>query len=77
MNNKTSLISVIGVALLGTILLIVSNGLTLSGITVFDEAILTEFEWTKSQLKFRDFINLVSAALLAPFVGAVIDKYGA
>ncbi|MEL7269752.1 MAG: MFS transporter [Bacteroidota bacterium] len=77
MNNKISLISVIGVALLGTILLIVSNGLTLSGITVFDEAILTEFEWTKSQLKFRDFINLVSAALLAPFVGAVIDKYGA
>ncbi|WP_298487526.1 MFS transporter [uncultured Maribacter sp.] len=77
MANKNSFIKILGVAILGTILLIVSNGLTISGITIFDEAILTDLDWTKSELKFRDFINLVSAALLAPFVGAVIDKYGA
>ncbi|RKR15245.1 cyanate permease [Maribacter vaceletii] len=77
MANKNSFLKVLGVAILGTILLIVSNGLTISGITIFDEAILNDLDWTKSELKFRDFINLVSAALLAPFVGAVIDKYGA
>ncbi len=75
--TKTSFIKVLGIAILGTILLIVSNGLTLSGITIFDEAILTELNWTKSELKFRDFINLAVAALCAPFAGVFIDKYGA
>ncbi|WP_298503799.1 MFS transporter [uncultured Maribacter sp.] len=66
----------LGIAILGTITLIVSNGLTISGITVFDDAILTDFGWTKSELKFRDLINLVASSLIMPFVGAVIDKYG-
>ncbi len=72
-----SFIKVLGIAILGAILLIVTNGLTFSGITIFDEAILNEFGWTKSQLKFRDLVNLVSASFIMPFVGAIIDRYGA
>ncbi len=71
-----SFLKVLGIAILGTILLIVTNGLTFSGITIFDEAILNEFGWTKSELKFRDLVNLVSASFIMPFVGAIIDKYG-
>ncbi len=71
-----SFIKVLGVAVLGAILLIVTNGLTFSGITIFDEAILNEFGWTKSQLKFRDLVNLIAASFIMPFVGAIIDKYG-
>ena len=66
----------LGIAILGTITLIVTNGMTISGITVFDDAILTDFGWTKSELKFRDLINLVSSSLIMPFVGVIIDKYG-
>ncbi len=64
------------VSVLGMIVILFSNGLTISGITAFDEALLTEFNWTKSELKFRDFINLVIAAALVPFVGALIDRFG-
>lgn len=76
MNNKNSLFAAASIAILGTIVLIVTNGMTFSGITIFDEAILNEFGWTKSQLKFRDFVNLVAASVMMPFVGAIIDKYG-
>lgn len=69
-------LKVLGIAILGTILLIVTNGMTFSGITIFDEAILNEFGWTKSELKFRDLVNLVAASFIMPFVGAIIDKYG-
>lgn len=74
--SETSIATVFSIAILGTIILIVSNGMSFSGITVFDEAILNEFGWTKSELKFRDFVNLVAASFIMPFVGAIIDKYG-
>ena len=56
--------------------MICTNGLTFSGITVFDETLINEFDWSKSTLKFRDFINLAVAAMIVPFMGAIIDKYG-
>lgn len=74
--TTTSYGKVLSIAILGTIILIVSNGMSFSGITVFDEAILNEFGWSKSELKFRDFVNLVAASFIMPFVGAIIDKYG-
>lgn len=77
MKNQPSLLQIFSVAILGTIILICTNGLTFSGITIFDEEILKEFGWTKSELKFRDFMNLVSAAFIMPFVGIIIDRYGA
>lgn len=76
MENRSSILKILSVAILGTVVLICTNGLTFSGITVFDEAILNEFGWTKSELKFRDFVNLVCAAVIMPFVGIIIDRYG-
>ena len=49
---------ILGIALFGTLILIVTNGLTFSGITVFDEALLDQFQWSKSTLKFLDFVML-------------------
>ncbi len=75
-NNNSSFIKLLGIAILGFFLLMVTNGMTFSGITIFDEALLNEFGWTKSELKFRDFVNLVAASFIMPFVGVIIDKYG-
>ncbi len=76
MSENKSFVGILSIAIIGTILLIVTNGMTFSGITIFDEAILNEFGWTKSELKFRDLVNLVASSLIMPFVGVLIDKYG-
>lgn len=75
-NNSSSFIKLFGIAILGFFLLMVTNGMTFSGITIFDEALIKEFGWTKSELKFRDLVNLVAASFIMPFVGAIIDRYG-
>jgi sugar phosphate permease len=56
--------------------LFVSNGLTISGLTVFDEPLLKEFGWSRGGLKFRDLIQFALAGLLAPFAGALADRFG-
>ena len=63
-------------ALLGMTVLLVSNGLVVTGLTVFDESLLKEFGWSRGQLKLRDLITLVLAGWMAPFLGVVIDRMG-
>ena len=63
-------------ALLGMMVLLVSNGLIVTGLTVFDESLLNEFGWSRGELKLRDLITLVLAGWMAPFLGAVIDRVG-
>jgi MFS family permease len=63
-------------ALMGMLVLLVSNGLTVTGLTAFDEKLLGEFQWQRSELKLRDLITLVLAGWMAPFLGALIDKVG-
>ena len=63
-------------AIMGMLILLTSNGLIVTGLTAFDESLLKEFDWTRSQLKMRDLITLVLAGWLGPFIGAVIDKAG-
>lgn len=63
-------------ALMGMLVLLVSNGLTVTGLTAFDESLLKEFGWTRSELKLRDLITLILAGWMAPFLGALIDKVG-
>ena len=63
-------------ALLGMMVLMVSNGLIVTGLTVFDESLLKEFGWSRGELKLRDLITLVLAGWMAPFLGAVIDRVG-
>ncbi len=76
MSKDKSFFGILSIAIIGTILLMVTNGMTFSGITIFDEAILNEFGWTKSELKFRDLVNLVASSFIMPFVGVLIDRYG-
>ncbi|WP_170228326.1 MFS transporter [Denitratisoma oestradiolicum] len=64
------------VAFLAMSILLVTNGLTTTGITAFDESLLREFGWSRGQLKLRDLITLGTAGLLAPFAGALIDRFG-
>ena len=63
-------------AIMGLLLLMVSNGLTITGLSAFDESLLTEFDWSRGALKFRDLITLLLAGLMAPFVGILIDRVG-
>ncbi|MDW8480202.1 MAG: MFS transporter [Xanthomonadales bacterium] len=65
--------AVAGAALL---MLMISNGLVVTGITAFDEALLAEFGWSRGALKFRDLLTLLLAGAFAPFVGILIDRLG-
>ncbi len=58
------------------VMLWVTNGLTLGGLTVFDEVLLEELGVSRGRFKFRDTITLVGAGLMAPLVGAFVDRYG-
>lgn|SRR5574337_1803 len=64
------------IAIMGLLVLMISNGLTITGITAFDPSLLTEFGWSRAVLKFRDLLTLLLAGLLAPFLGVLIDRAG-
>jgi sugar phosphate permease len=62
------------IAITGMLTLFVSNGMTATGITIFDPALLDEFGWSRGDFKFRDSLNLVVAGLVAPVAGILIDR---
>ncbi len=62
------------VAFTGMLTLFVSNGMTATGITIFDPDLLKEFGWSRGDFKFRDTLNLVVAGLIAPIAGVLIDR---
>jgi sugar phosphate permease len=62
------------VALIGMLALFVSNGMTATGITIFDPPLLDEFHWPRGDFKFRDALNFWTGALIAPFAGVLIDR---
>jgi MFS family permease len=64
------------IAVLALLMLLVTNGMTTTGLTTFDESLIKEFGWKRGDLKFRDFITLITAGTLAPFAGFLIDKIG-
>ncbi len=64
------------IAVLALLMLMVTNGMTITGITAFDESLLKEFGWARGPFKFRDMITLLTAGLLAPFAGILIDRIG-
>lgn len=64
------------ICVVAMIMLSISNGMTMTGITAFDASLLDEFGWSRGALKFRDMFNLLLAALLSPFIGALIDRVG-
>jgi len=50
------------VAVMGMLALFLSNGMTATGITIFDPSLLDEFGWSRGDFKFRDFINFAGSA---------------
>jgi sugar phosphate permease len=62
------------IAFVGMFSLFVSNGMTATGITIFDPALLDEFGWSRGDFKFRDFLNFLVTAIAAPFAGVLIDR---
>jgi MFS family permease len=56
--------------------LLVANGFTIGGISVFDESLLREFGWSRATLKFRDLLTFAIAGLLGPVVGYLADRFG-
>lgn len=62
------------IAVIGLLVLLVSNGFTATALSVFDESLLGEFGWERGPFKFRDFLSFAIVAVLAPFVGIVIDR---
>jgi MFS family permease len=64
------------IAVLASVTLMVSNGMTISGLSVFDESLLREFDWSRGELKFRDMVTLGVTGLAAPAMGVLLDRYG-
>ena len=58
------------------IALLVSNGMTISGLTVFDNALLGEFKWSRGAFKLGGTITFVLAGILGPIAGGIADKSG-
>ena len=56
--------------------LFVTNGITIGGLSVFDESLLQTFGWTRGALKFRDLLTLAIAGLIGPLAGALADRFG-
>ena len=61
-------------AFTGMLVLLVSNRLTATALSVYDESLLNEFGWSRGELKFRDLVTFWLIALIAPFAGAFIDR---
>ncbi len=64
------------IAFMAMIILMISNGIVIPGITVFDSALLESFGWSRGALKFRDLLTFAFAGLVGPFAGALADRYG-
>jgi len=56
--------------------LLITNGIIIGGLTVFDESLLNEFGWSRGTLKLRDLITFALAGVLGPFVGGLADRFG-
>jgi MFS family permease len=53
-----------------------SNGMTLGGITVFDASLLEALGAGRAELKFRDLVQMLTAAAAAPLLGLLADRVG-
>ena len=63
-------------ALFACLAMTVSNGMTISGLSVYDVEFVETFGWSMGEIKFRDLITLALTGLLAPIAGIALDRYG-
>lgn len=64
------------IAIFAMLAMMVSNGLILTGLSVYDVQFIDHFGWNMSQIKLRDMITLLVTGLAAPFAGGIIDRWG-
>ncbi len=64
------------VATVAMLTIVASNGIINSGLTVFDESLLSEFGWSVGGLKIRDSIHFSGAAVLVVLSGWLLDRAG-
>ncbi len=70
------------IAFCSLLIMWVTNGMTLAGLTVYDRDILDFLalaegeDGLRGRLKFRDTITLLGSGLLAPITGAIADRIG-
>lgn len=64
------------IALSAMVVLLVTNGLTISGLRVFDVSLLETFGWSRGALTFRDMLTFAIAGVLGPAAGALADRFG-
>ncbi len=75
--NRSWMLSYHGViALMGLLILLISNGMVLSGLTPFRFAFAEKYGWQMQQMTFADLITFGVVGLLAPSVGGIIDRFG-
>ena len=63
------------IAFIGMFALFLSNGMTATGITIFDPSLLDEFGWSRGDFKLRDLLNFTLVALFSPIFGILIDRW--
>lgn len=63
------------IAFVGMFALFLSNGMTATGITIFDPSLLDEFGWSRGDFKLRDLLNFAMVALFSPVFGILIDRW--
>ncbi|MEM9489484.1 MAG: MFS transporter [Myxococcota bacterium] len=56
--------------------LLISNGLAIGGLQVFDGAILAEFGWSRGAYKFGPFLTFAIAGICGPLIGWIADRQG-
>ncbi len=64
------------IALMGCIILLISNGMALTGLTPFRQAFKASFGWTQQQINLSDLITFGVVGLLAPILGIWMDRTG-
>ena len=57
------------------LMLMVSNGLALAGLTVLDPELIKTFQCSREALKRGELIQLLSVGVLAPLIGSIADRY--
>jgi MFS family permease len=58
------------------LILLITNGLTFGAMTAYDSSILDELGITVAELKLRETFLYAVSAMLAPFAGYLVDRFG-
>jgi nitrate/nitrite transporter NarK len=66
----------LAIALMGLTILLISNGMVLSGLTPFRPEFAKVYGWTMQDMTFGDLVSFLVVGGLSPFLGIVMDRVG-